>query len=155
ADESAPLKGITPYAVSKMTSEQFLQRFGGIPRVVILRPSLVFGEGDRGNLINLIRSIKTGKYKHIGAASTEKSVIYSRDVAQAIDLCLERMPEGVHILNVANPEPVSVKELTEEIAAALGMPKKLASVPESVFRIGVKAAGLFMQEKAPITIEQV
>ncbi|HEY9717008.1 MAG TPA: NAD-dependent epimerase/dehydratase family protein [Trichormus sp.] len=155
ADESSPLKGVTPYAVSKMASEQFLQRFPGIPRVIILRPSLVFGEGDRGNLLGLIRSIKSNKYKHIGAASTEKSVIYSRDVAQVVDLCLSRLPEGFHTLNVANPEPVTVKELTEEIAGALGMPKKLSSVPESVFRIGAKAAGLFMQEKAPITIEQI
>jgi len=155
ADESSPLKGITPYAVSKMTSEHFLQRFGGIPRVIILRPSLVFGEGDRGNLLGLIRSIKAHKYKHIGAASTEKSLIYSRDVAQVVELCLNRLPEGLHILNVANPQPVTVKALTEEIAGALGMPRKLSSVPESVFRIGVKAAGLFMQERAPITIEQV
>jgi nucleoside-diphosphate-sugar epimerase len=154
-EEGSPLKGTTPYAVSKMTSENFLQRFQGIPRVIILRPSMVFGEGDRGNLLNLIRHIKAGKYKHIGAASAGKSVIYSRDVARAIELCLERVPEGIHIFNLANPNAVTVKDLTEEIAGALGTQKKIASVPEGLFRMGVKAAGMFMHDNAPISIEQV
>lgn len=155
AVESAPLKGVTPYAVSKMTSEQFLQRFGKIPRIIILRPSLVFGEGDRGNLLNLARRIKTKQYKHIGDAGAGKSIIYSRDVAHAIELCIDTLPEGVHILNLANPKPVTVRVLTEEIAGALGMPKKLQSVPEGLVKLGVKAAGLFMQEKSPLSIEQV
>jgi nucleoside-diphosphate-sugar epimerase len=154
-DENAPLKGITPYAVSKMTSELFLQKFGQIPRVIILRPSLVFGEGDRGNLLNLARSIKSKQYKHIGEAGAGKSVIYSRDVARVIELCLNTLPEGIHVLNVANPKPITVRILTEEIAGALGMSKKLQSIPEGLLRLGIKAAGLFMHEKSPISIEQV
>jgi len=154
-DENAPLKGVTPYAVSKIRSEQLLQQLSGIPRVIILRPSLVFGEGDRGNLINLVRSIKSKQYKHIGDASTEKSVIYSRDVAQGIDLCLSKLPDGLHVLNISNPNPVTVKFLTEEIAGALGMPKKLSSVPKGLVQLGARAVGLFLQEKAPISIEQV
>jgi nucleoside-diphosphate-sugar epimerase len=154
-DETAPLKGITPYAVSKMTSELFLQRFGQIPRVIILRPSMVFGEGDRGNLLSLARSIKSKQYKHIGDGGAGKSVIYSRDVANAIELCINTLPEGIHVFNLSNPIPITVRILTEEIAGALGMSKKLQSVPEGLVKLGVKAAGLFMQEKSPITLEQV
>lgn len=154
-DENTPQKGVTPYAVSKMASEQFLMRFGAIPRVIILRPSMVYGEGDKSNLLGLMRNIKSNKYKHIGDASTPKSLIYSRDVARVVQMCLDKLPEGVHVLNVTNPKPVTVKELTEEIAGALGMSRKLSSVNEMVYRIGVKAAGIFMQEKAPVTLEQV
>jgi nucleoside-diphosphate-sugar epimerase len=154
-DENAPLKGVTPYAVSKIRSEQLLQQLTAIPRVIILRPSMVFGEGDRGNMINLVRSIKSKQYKHIGDASAGKSVIYSRDVAQGIDLCISKLPDGIHILNISNPEPVTVKYLTEEIAGALGLPKKLSSVPKGLVRLGAKAAGMFLQERAPFSIEQV
>lgn len=158
--ETGPLKAVTPYAVSKMTSENWLQQFKGIPKVVILRPSLVFGEGDRGNLLSLMRNIKQNKYKHIGSADTAKSMIYSKDLARAISLCINNLPDGVHIFNVANPEPVPVKTLADTIArvmAAAGHPsvKKISSVPEGVFRIGVKAAELFMQDKSPITMDQV
>lgn len=152
--ESGPLKAVTPYAVSKMTSENWLQAFKGIPKVVILRPSLVFGEGDRGNILNLMRNIKQNKYKHIGGADTAKSIIYSKDLAQAISLCINNLPDGVHIFNAANPDPIQVRNLADAIARIMNA-KKIASVPEGVFRIGVKAAELFMQEKAPITMDQV
>ncbi|HEY9715299.1 MAG TPA: hypothetical protein V6C72_17640, partial [Chroococcales cyanobacterium] len=118
-------------------------------------PSLVFGPGDRGNLLSLIRNIKEGKYKHIGGAETSKSVIHSTDLAKAINLCLNNLPDGVQVFNVANPDPVSVKLLTESIAKCLNMSGKIASVPEGVFRIGAKVAQIFMQEKSPITIDQV
>ncbi|HEY9679758.1 MAG TPA: NAD(P)-dependent oxidoreductase [Drouetiella sp.] len=152
--EAGPLKAVTPYAVSKMTSENWLQQFQGIPKVVILRPSLVFGEGDRGNLISLMRNIKENKYKHIGNADTAKSMIYSKDLARAISLCINNLPDGVHIFNVANPEPVPVRTLADACARVLNA-KKISSVPEGVFRIGVKAAELFMQDKSPITMDQV
>lgn len=154
-EEAAPLKGVTPYAVSKMTSEMWLQRFQGIPKVIILRPSMVFGEGDRGNLLTLIRNVKSNKYKHVGGGVAGKSVIYSRDLAEAIQLCVDVVPEGIHIFNVSNPEPVSVKELTESIAGALGMSRKIASVPEGFFRFGVKAAELLIKDKSPITTDQL
>lgn len=154
-EENAPLKGITPYAVSKMTSEQFLHRVQGIPRIIILRPSLVFGEGDRGNMLNLINQVKSGKYAHIGGGGAEKSVIYSKDLALASELCLDRIPEGLHVFNIANPAPVSVKQLTEEIAQALGMPRNLKSVPTGLAKFGAQMAQIFMREKSPVTAEQL
>lgn len=153
-EETAPLQGKTPYAVSKMRSEADLQMMQGIPRVIMLRPSLVFGEGDRGNLLSMIRSIKEQRYKHIGAAATGKSLIYSKDLARAIVLCLEKCPPGPQVFNVANPEPVSIKTLAEEIAKALNMEGKIASVPEFMVKLGAKAAETFMPGKYP-TSEQV
>jgi GlcNAc-P-P-Und epimerase len=154
-EESAPLQAKTPYAVSKVTSESWLQTFKGIPKIIILRPSLVFGEGDRGNLLNLIREVKNNRYRHVGAASTGKSVIYSKDLARAISLCLDKLSAGVHLLNVANPEPVSMKDLTEEIAAALNLGRKIQSVPAPLARLGIKAVNALLPGKVPVTEEQL
>jgi nucleoside-diphosphate-sugar epimerase len=149
ATESATLNAKTPYAVSKLTSERWLQGFKGIPKIVILRPSLIFGEGDRGNLLSLIREIKHNRFRLVGDGSSGKSVIYSRDVAQAIALCLEKLPDGLHIFNVANPEPVSIRLLTDEIAKCLNVDAKMASVPTPLARLGLKAAELLMPGKLP------
>jgi nucleoside-diphosphate-sugar epimerase len=154
-NESAPLKGQTPYAVSKMASEQWLQGFRDIPRIIILRPSMVFGEGDRGNLLSLMRSIKEHKYKHVGGGEAGKSVIYSKDIAHAISLLIDQAPPGLHIFNLSNPQAVSVKELTEDIAETLGLSRKIASLPTGLMKFGAKAAQMFMHEKAPITEDQV
>lgn len=152
--ESGPLNAKTPYAVSKLTSERWLQNFKGISRIVILRPSLVFGEGDRGNLLSMIREIKNNRFKLIGDGSTGKSIIYSHDLAHAIALCLKSLSGGVHVLNVANPEPVSIKCLADEIVGCLGSGVKITSVPPSLARLGLKAAELLMPGKLP-TVEQL
>lgn len=142
-----------PYAVSKAKSEAFLQTFAGIPRVIILRPSMVMGEGDRGNFIKMIRKIKDQEYKHIGKGDTAKSVIYVKDVARAVMRCLKTVPEGFHVFNVANPQPVTVHDLAEEIAGCLNLEKKIPSVPKGLAKWGVKAAELF--GKSPVSSAQV
>jgi nucleoside-diphosphate-sugar epimerase len=149
--ETAPLNAKTPYAVSKLTSERFLESFKGIPKIVLLRPSLVFGEGDRGNLLSMIREIKNNRFRLVGDGSSGKSLIYSRDLAQAVALCLEKLPEGFHVFNVANPEPVSVKTLSEEIAKCIDPNAKIASVPSPLARLGLKAAEILMPGKLPTT----
>ena len=153
--ESDPTPAVTPYAVSKLTSEKFLESFTGLRRTIVLRPSMVFGEGDRGNLLKMIQEIDNERYKHIGDGQTQKSVIYTKDLAQAILLCLSRVQRGYHVFNVSNPEPVTIKELAESIATGLGKEKKIASVPTGLLKFGVKAAEMFMPGKAPISSEQV
>ncbi len=154
--ETAPAKAKTPYAVSKLTSEKFLESFQNrFKRVIILRPSLVFGEGDRGNLIKMIQEVKNHRYKHIGAASTPKSLIYTKDLALAILMCLRKVPQGFHVFNVANPDPVSVHDLAEAMAQVLHLDKKIPTVNENLLKFGVKAAEMFMPGKAPISREQV
>jgi len=154
-DENAPPNAKTPYAVSKLTSENWLQRHKGLAKIVILRPSLVFGEGDKGNLLSLIKEVKSNRYRHLGNGSTGKSIIYSKDLANAIALCLDKLPGGTHLLNVANPDPVSMKGLTEEIARALNLAIKIQSVPESLAKIGLKAVNALLPGRVPVTEEQL
>lgn len=153
-DETGAVQAKTPYAVSKATSERFISTFPHIPRIVILRPSLVFGEGDRGNMLSMIREIKNNRFVQVGTGTTEKSVVYAKDLAYAIALCLN-LPEGQHVFNVANPQPVTVKDLSERIADCLNLGRKISSVPEPLLRIGVKAAEILMPGKAPVTTDQV
>jgi nucleoside-diphosphate-sugar epimerase len=154
--ESGPFAAKTPYAVSKMTSENYLQALATkIPRIIILRPSLVFGEGDRGNMLSLMRQIKEEKYIHIGGGTTPKSMIYSKDLANVVNLCLQKLPNGVHIFNVANPVPVPMKDLAENIAATLNVTKKFNSMPEGLLKMGLKAAQAFMPGKIQVTPEQI
>jgi nucleoside-diphosphate-sugar epimerase len=154
--ETGPLSAKTPYAVSKSTSEQYLETLASkIPRIVILRPSLVFGEGDRGNMLSLIRQIKEQKYIHVGGGITTKSLICSHDLAQGIRLCIERLPDGYHVFNIANPKAESMRDLVDSIAFGLNISKKFPSVPEGMLKLGLKAVQTFMPGKVAVTPEQV
>ena len=104
-----------------------------VNRIVNLRPGMVFGEGDRGNLIKLIKTIGKKRYVQIGTGKTLKSLIYSRDLARGVIDCINNLPEGRHILNAANPEAVSMAKLSNEIWQVLGVREKFRGCRSNCF----------------------
>jgi nucleoside-diphosphate-sugar epimerase len=153
-DESAPVQGDTPYAVSKIRCEEWLKENPPAPKTVILRPSLVFGEGDRGNLLSLIKQINKGLYFHIGGNNAKKSLIYAGDVAQAINRCITQLDGGYHVLNVANPRTINVEELSNTIAICLGKAPP-PTVPEVIVRAGAMLGGAVLGDKSPLTMQKM
>ena len=154
-NENAATPGGSPYAVSKILCERLLQKPNSIKRIIKLRPGLVFGEGDRGNLIKLIQAINKKRYVQIGDGQTCKSIIYSRDLAKAIILCLEKISSGEYTLNVASPEPISMKDLASEIWSALGHRGKISALPQSLLFTVAKAADKLAPGKLPVSEEQL
>lgn len=130
----------TDYGRSKITAEEYLAASPPCSHVIALRPSLVYGPGDRGNMLSLIRQILRKRYFHIGAADARKSLIYSDDLAHVITLTLEKSPPGFHIYNAANPDAPTVREIADTIAEA-GIPGcKVPTIPEFIVRTGSYAS---------------
>jgi nucleoside-diphosphate-sugar epimerase len=155
-DESGPLNAKTPYAISKLKTEEFLQGFESIGKKVVLRPSLVYGPGDRGNVASLIRQISKGKYFHIGRAQTRKSLIYSYDLARIICALLEAQLNSSYIIcNVAADHPVSTGELANCISRAVGKNGQLPSLPESAVRLIASIGEVLLGNKFPLTAERI
>lgn len=152
--EQSPLRLDTPYGLSKANCEEALRRIDSIKRMIILRPSLVFGERDRGNMRSLITQIQRGLYFHIGGNTARKSLICAEDLALAVQLCLQQLPPGKHTFNVANPDSVSVVELADVIARAVGRPP-LPVVPKALVGLGAGAAELLLGERAPLTPQKM
>lgn len=153
-EEAGPIKTETPYAMSKLRCEQFLQSLAGIERIIVVRPALVFGEGDRGNLISLIRQINSGKYFNIGGNTARKSLIYAKDVAEAVRLLIQHAPKGYHEYNVANPETISVTDLSNQIAHCLKRGNQVA-LPEPLLRAGATLAQSILGSKSPVTVTKI
>ncbi len=153
--EETPVAPLSPYAHSKAISEKLLFGLLDLPRVIILRLALVFGEGDRGNMLALIQRIHKRRYLHVGGGAACKSLVCARDVAQAVALCLEQLPEGRHVFNVANLEPCRLKDLAETIKENLGINGSIPAVPESLMRLGTRLAEIILRKDAPITVSQL
>lgn len=154
-DETSPARPDTPYAVSKHKSELWLNSFKGFKKTIVIRPALVFGEGDRGNMIKLIKQIKSGRYFHISPNTACKSLIYAKDLARAIEMSISKTPNGFHIYNAANPQPVSVKHLGDNISLCLKRKSKIPTLPSSLVRMGAKLSEKMLKHKSPIRLEQV
>jgi nucleoside-diphosphate-sugar epimerase len=145
----------TPYGISKIESEEMLRANPPAPSTVILRPSLVFGEGDRGNMLSLIRQATSGKYFLVGSGSAQKSLIYARDLANAIILLVKSPKKQFELFNIANPDPVTVKQLSEAILLAAGKEPKLMSMPPWLISVVALIANTILGRRSPLSPERL
>ena len=117
-DESHPLKGISPYAKSKIMAEGFLSKWcseHGV-KLCVLRLPLLVGVNPPGNLGSMIRGIRTGRYLSVAGGKAKKSVLMAEDVGRLIPLLEGK--EGIY--NVCDDCQPSMKELETRICCLMG-----------------------------------
>jgi nucleoside-diphosphate-sugar epimerase len=125
-DEPAPL---TPYGVSKLTSEQFVRAVPAL-RWTILRPGVVYGPGDRA-VLPLFR-MATGRIAPlVGRPDAAYTFVYVSDVVRTIVAALERTCAGATCF-VGHPDPVTPRRLLETIQEVTGRRGMLMPLPMSV-----------------------
>ncbi|MBY0359293.1 MAG: NAD-dependent epimerase/dehydratase family protein [Candidatus Obscuribacterales bacterium] len=148
----------TPYGMSKLKCETYLRHELSAPLIMIFRPALVFGEGDRGNMLSLLKQIKSGKYFHIDGGQALKSLIYADDLAKAIKVSLEKQKsdEGCYqTFNIANPQPISMYELSESINLLLRRKKRMLSFPASLMRMAASIGVRLLGSRCPLTPDRL
>jgi nucleoside-diphosphate-sugar epimerase len=121
-DESAPLRPFNEYGRTKLEAEQVFRAWAerGVRRsLAIIRPTVVFGPDNRGNVYTLLEQIARGRAVVIGDGHNRKSMAYVENVADVLVHALTFGP-GVHIFNYADKPDLDMNELTELAKAALG-----------------------------------
>ena len=144
--EEHPLNGDTPYALSKIQAEEYLTDWCARNNVTlgIIRPSLIAGPNPPGNLGDMIRGIKTGKYLSIAGGKARKSVLMVEDIDRLI---LPLMEKG-GIYNVCDDSQPTFRELEIIISKQLGLKTPL-SIPFWLAE-SMALVGDLMGKKAPI-----
>jgi nucleoside-diphosphate-sugar epimerase len=132
ADTPAPQD---EYGRSKLAAERGLTALWGAAdgALTILRPPLVYGPGQKGNLPRLMQLVARQWPLPFGALNNRRSVIYIDNLVAAILCALGKAPRGVHCYTLADLE-VSSAELVRAIARGLGVPARLFAVPEPLLR---------------------
>lgn len=82
--------------------------------LIIIRPTVIFGEGNRGNVFNLISQIKNKRFFMIGNGQNKKSMAYVENVSAFIDYCL-KMNKGIHIYNYVDKPDMTMNELVSKV----------------------------------------
>ncbi|OCJ76767.1 NAD-dependent epimerase/dehydratase family protein [Bacteroides fragilis] len=144
--EEHPLNGTTPYALSKIKAEKYLQGWCAMHNVKlsILRPSLIAGPNPPGNLGAMIHGIKNGKYLSIAGGKARKSVLMVQDIANLLPMLIEK--GGIY--NVCDSYQPSFRELEMVIYKQLN--KKLPLSIPYWFAKSMAIFGDCFGEKAPI-----
>ena len=129
-DETHPADPFNHYGKSKWQTEEVLREwYNKDPHgksLIIIRPTVVFGPGNRGNVYNLLAQIASGKFLMIGKGQNKKSMAYVDNVAAFIQYCIEKNFSGYHLFNYADKPDLTTIELVESVESALG--KKLPSI---------------------------
>ena len=144
--EEHSLNGTTPYALSKIKAEKYLEGWCAMHNVKlsILRPSLIAGPNPPGNLGAMIQGIRNGRYLGIAGSRARKSVLMVQDIASLVPLLAEK--GGVY--NVCDSYHPSFRELEAVICKQLN--KK---IPFSIPYWAAKCMALVgdcLGKKAPI-----
>ena len=121
-DEDSPLKPFNDYGKSKYKAETVLNDWAtrdNSRTLVTVRPTVVFGEKNRGNVYNLLSQIASGKFMMVGNGKNKKSMAYVRNVSKFLAFISKASP-GIHIYNYADKPDLDMVELTNLVLKELG-----------------------------------
>ncbi|MEQ9402640.1 MAG: NAD(P)-dependent oxidoreductase [Cyclobacteriaceae bacterium] len=103
----------TAYGISKLLAEKELiawKKEDDKRKAVIIRPAVVFGEGENANFTRLYKSLKKGFFPFVGKSSTIKSSIYVKELINFIDFLIEK-DLTIDIYNMGFPENQSIRRI--------------------------------------------
>ena len=139
-DEECSLPPETPYGRTKLDAENLVLNATGIPHITILRPSMVYGPGNPGNLGRMISGVKKGFFPPFPKINNQRSMVHVEDVVQAAWLAAENPQAHKQIYIVTDGQVYSTRQIYEWICQALGKPVPNWSIPlpflQGLARIG-------------------
>ncbi|MCW7762043.1 NAD-dependent epimerase/dehydratase family protein [Photorhabdus luminescens] len=103
--------------------------------LVTIRPTVVFGEKNRGNVYNLFQQIASGRFLMIGAGNNKKSMAYVDNVAAFLQYATS-FSSGRHVFNYVDKPDLTMNELTNIICNALDKRKSNIKIPYTIGILG-------------------
>ena len=135
----------TPYGISKLCAElihKSWQRGGAGRRLLICRPGVIYGPGDPGNILRMIRAVRKGYFVFPGSRNLRKSYAYIEGLLDSFEFVMAR------------PEPKITYNYVERETETLGA---LVSIVQSHFnrKIPVFTAPLPMLESIAMVMQVI
>lgn len=138
--ENHPVDPFNHYGKSKWQAELVIKGwYDNDPdrkSVIIIRPTVIFGERNRGNVYNLLKQISSGKFMMIGKGQNKKSMAYIGNIVALIKNRLEKIKPGFHIFNYADKPDFSMVELTQKIEEKMKIKLPRIKIPYSLGIMG-------------------
>ena len=121
---------LTHYGRSKLLAEQYIfsQPIPAGKRVYILRPCMIHGPGNKGNLSLLYSLVSKGLPWPLGLFKNSRSYLSIENLCFIINDLIERedIPSGVY--NLADDVPLSTNEVIKLIAESNGKKAKILNI---------------------------
>ena len=128
----------TPYGGSKLVAEKIhlaWQTAGTDRRLLIIRPGVVFGPGEGGNVTRLVSSLVHGYFLYMGNRTTRKAGGYVKELCWVISFGLElqdRTGEAFTLLNFTMDPPPTIEDFVDVMSNIANIRRKHLSVPRAL-----------------------
>lgn len=146
-DETDPVLPRTPYGQSKREAEEihvdWAKRTGG--RLTIVRPGVVFGHGEEGNVTRLMREMLRRNRVIRLKPDQAKDGIYIEELIEVLHWLRgrEMPPEGFQLANAVSHERLSFNAFGKALNAVKPFDTQPINVPTKLIRLASTAARPF------------
>jgi nucleoside-diphosphate-sugar epimerase len=143
----------THYGKSKLIAEKYIknQILPAGKSYYILRPCMIHGPGNKGNLNLLYKFVKKGIPYPLADFQNQRSLLSIENLNFVIKELLERdISSGIY--QIADDESLSTNELVKEIALVQKSSPKLWAIPKNLIKILARLGDVF---KLPLNSERL
>ncbi len=144
----------TPYGQSKQQAEAYLlaKPLPAGKRLFIIRPCMIHGPGNKGNLNLLYKFVTKGIPYPLAAFANKRSYLSIDNLNFVVKSLLEQasVPSGVY--NLSDDEVISTNELVTLIGGVLGRKQRLLAIPRGLLKMMARAGDLV---KLPLNSEKL
>jgi nucleoside-diphosphate-sugar epimerase len=145
---------ITHYGKSKLLAEQYIlsKEIPKGKRVYILRPCMIHGPGNKGNLNLLYKLVSKGIPWPLGAFENQCSFCSIDNLLFVFKELIERedIPSGVY--NVADDIPLSTNEVISILAESQNRKPRIWNISKGLIELGAKIGNVL---KLPLNEERL
>lgn len=135
--EEAVPNPITHYGIAKLQAEKYIlsKKLGEDKKVYILRPCMIHGPGNKGNLNLLYQLVAKGIPWPLGAFQNQRSFLSVENLCFVIKYLIEneKVPSGVY--NLADDTPLSTNEVIGLLAKSLGKKATVINANSSLIKV--------------------
>ena len=137
---------VGPYGESKIAAENYIlskrsEWEAKGKEVYILRPCMIHGPGNKGNLNLLYNVVKKGIPWPLGAFENRRTFTSVENVCFAVNgLLTKDVPSGIY--NLGDDEALSTNELIEEICKSLGKKAHIWKLPKGMMTCLAEIGGV-------------
>lgn len=126
---------IGPYGESKIRAEEYLlskmnEAHSRQKRVFILRPCMIHGPGNKGNLNLLYNVVKKGIPWPLGAFDNRRSFCSVDNISYVVEQLIVRDNIESGVYHVGDDEPISTNELIGLISESVGKKPHIWKLPK-------------------------
>lgn len=121
-DEKGAFNPFNDYGRTKMEAEEVYRAWqaedAANRSLVIIRPTVIFGEQNRGNVYNLLRQIASGRFIMFGPGTNRKSMAYVQNIAEFLAFSTQFGP-GERLYNYVDQPDLDMNTLVVRCRSVL------------------------------------